>query len=145
MDFNIVQVLPVLVVLVIYGLVIMVITSSLRVAGVPARVRTLLAFLIFGVGLGVWVSLAWPLDSVTLVNLPAVLFGDALYTCSIQYLGDPGSSQAHYTIPWLFRVPRIYFMASLVFWVGLGTLIQLIINNRQQIYAGWRWCCPRQA
>jgi hypothetical protein len=133
MSFVLSLVLTILVLFTVYGLVLWGLTLALRRLGVPSKGSIIIAFLIFAVGTGVWVALVWPLDSSTLLNFPASLFGDALYQWSIRYLGDPSSPQAHYTIPWLLRVPQVYVVASIILWGFLGLMIQLIHNHRRQI------------
>ncbi len=119
----------------IYGLILWGLASALRRLGVPSRRVILLAFLIFAAGTGIWTALVWPLDSATLVNLPAAFLGDALYQWSIRLIGDPASSQAHYTIPWVLRVPQVYVLVSFLVWGSLGLVIQLIRNRWPQITA----------
>jgi hypothetical protein len=128
--------LPIVVLFVIYGLVLWGLILALRRLGIPSKGRIIIAFLVFAAGMGVWASLAWPLDMLTMINLPASLFGDALYQWSIRYLGDPGSPQAHYTIPWLLRVPQVYVLASIVFWGCLGLVLQLAVNLRNHVRSG---------
>ena len=133
------QVLPLLTIFVIYGLVLWGLTLALRKLRVPSKWAIALAFLIFAVGTGVWAAVVWPLDTSTLINLPASLFGDALYQWSIRYLGDLSSPQAHYTIPWLLRIPQVYVLASIIVWGLFGLVIQLVLNYRRQI-ASWSRC-----
>ena len=132
MSVSLAQITVILALLAIYGLITWGLTFLLRKLGVPSKWAIFLGFLAFGIGAGFWASLAWPLDSITLLNLPAALFGDALYQGSIQYLGDPSSSQAHYTIPWFLRIPKVYVLASIVLWGLLGLIAQLISNWQHQ-------------
>ncbi|MDO8567242.1 MAG: hypothetical protein Q7R57_00845, partial [Dehalococcoidales bacterium] len=74
-------------------------------------------------------ALAWPLDVITLINFPAVILGETIYIESIQHIGDPHSSQAHYTIPWLLRIPQVHVLASMIVWGTLGFLIQFVRNR----------------
>ncbi len=129
---NFVSVLYVLVLFAVYGLVLWGLTSALRKLGVPAKGVIILSFLVFAVAAGVWATQIWPMDIVVMVNLPVVYFGDALYQWSIRYLGEPSSSQAHYSIPWLLRIPQVYVIASIILWGLLGMTIQLIHNHRHQ-------------
>ncbi len=124
-----------MVIFTIYGLILWGLASALRRLGVPSRRVILLAFLLFAGGTGIWAALVWPLDSATLVNLPAASFGDALYQGAIRLIGDPASPQAHYTIPWVLRVPQVYVLASFVVWGPLGLGIQLVRNRWFQITA----------
>ena len=85
-----------------------------------------------GVVAGCLAVLVWPADSVMLVNLPGVLMGDFVYDTSIRLIGDPSSSQAHFTIPWLLRVPQVYLPVSIVLWGLVGAAVQLIANRRNR-------------
>jgi hypothetical protein len=90
------------------------------------RTRILLGFLLFGLLMGfltaLWSQLS---DNIFLPNFPAVLYGDAVYEYSIILFGNPNFSQAHYTIPWLLRVPQVYVPVSMLFWGLCGLVIQL--------------------
>ncbi len=138
MDFHWLEALIILAVFVVYSVVIWGLTRALRKLGIPAKLNIVLGFLFFGVGAGLWAALAWPLDSITLINFPAVFLGDTLYQQSILYLGDPSSSQAHYTIPWFLRVPQVHFIASIMLWGLLGLVIQLTYNQRKQMASFFR-------
>jgi hypothetical protein len=63
-------------------------------------------------------------DTLFLLNILGTLLGDTIYGLSIRFLGDPHSSQAHYTIPWILRVPQVYVPASVLFWGLLGWVIK---------------------
>lgn len=97
-----------------------------------SRTGILVGCLCGGVVAGCLAVLVWPADSVTLVNLPGVLMGDFVYHAAIRLIGDPSSSQAHFTIPWLFRVPQVYLSVSLVLWGLVGVVVQLITNRRNR-------------
>lgn len=88
-------------------------------------------FLVFGIGVG-FVSVWFDnnTDTVFFLNLPGTLFGDGIYHRSIAMFGDPASSQAHFTIPWLFRVPQVYVPASAVIWGVLGTILAFSLRPR---------------
>jgi len=58
-----------------------------------------------------------------------VLLGDWLYSASIRALGDPNSAQAHFTIPWLFRAPQAYALASVAVYAILGAVAQRVWNR----------------
>lgn len=84
-------------------------------------------FLIYGFIAGILSAWWWGVsDSVFLFNIPGVLLGDEVYSYSILFIGDPGSPQAHYTIPWILRVPQVYVPVSLMFWGLVGGLAQII-------------------
>ncbi len=132
------NVIVVVILFVIYGLVIGGLTLALRKLGVPSKWAIAFGFLLFSIGAGLWATQIWPRDTVVMVNFPAVLFGDVLYGGSIRYLGDPHSSQAHYTIPWFLRVPQVYFTASIILWGLVGLVIQLIHNRWTRIASLFR-------
>jgi len=54
---------------------------------------------------------------------------ERFYNLSIQYFGDSSSPQAHYTIPWILRIPQVYVMASLIL-CGLVSLPLQWVSNR---------------
>ena len=88
-------------------------------------------FIIFGTAVGfisVWFH--QHTDMLFLLNIPGTLLGDAVYGLSIRFFGDPNSSQAHYTIPWLCRIPQVYVPASVLFWGLLGTLFSVFLKLR---------------
>ncbi len=57
-----------------------------------------------------------------LPNLPGQILGEWAYDWAIAAIGDPTSSQARYTIPWILRVPQVIVPASVLVW-GLTGLI----------------------
>ncbi len=139
------NILIILALFTLYGLIIWGLTLALRKLGVPPKMAIILGFLAFAAGAGSWASLAWPLDTITLINFPAVLLGDTLYQQSILYLGNPHASQAHYTIPWFLRVPQVHFTASIILWGLLGLVVQLTHNRRHQIATFFRGYHPPEA
>ncbi len=89
------------------------------------------AFMVYGMVVGfIAVWFRQNADMVFLLNIPGTLFGDAVYGLSIRFFGDPHSSQAHYTIPWLFRIPQVYVPASTLFWGLIGTLLAVFLKPR---------------
>ena len=89
------------------------------------------SFAILGVALGfgtVWFN--ENTDAVFLLNIPGTLLGDAAYSLSIRFFGDPISSQAHYTVPWLLRIPQIYVLASVLFWGIIGTMFAVFLKRK---------------
>jgi hypothetical protein len=121
--------LSLLVLFAIYGLVVLGCTVILRLIGVPSRWMVLLGFLLFGVVIGLLVVWEWPLDIITVHNLPAALLGYEVYKWSIQLIGDPTSPNAHETIPWFLRIPQVLAIVSAFFWGLLGLLVQSAINS----------------
>ena len=72
-------------------------------------------------------------DNLFFPNIPGMLIGDNAYSLSINLLGDPSSSQAHYSIPWVLRLPQIYVPVSIVLWGLVGLIIQVLwkkVNRR---------------
>jgi len=96
------------------------------------KIKILIGFLIYGVIVGSLTAWWWHIsDNVFLPNIAGALFGDAVYEYSINFLGDPHSAQAHYTIPWILRLPQVYVPVSIVFWGLSGLVIQLAHNAHQ--------------
>lgn len=90
-----------------------------------------LGFVAFGVATGfIAVWFREHTDSLFLLNIPGTLLGDAVYRQSIRLFGDPHSPQAHYTIPWLLRIPQVYVPASLVFWGLIGALLTFFLKPK---------------
>ncbi len=88
-------------------------------------------FIIFGTAVGL--AAVWfrqNTDTVFLLNISGTLLGDAVYSGAIKLLGDPYSPQAHYTVPWLFRIPQVYVPASLFFWGVTGTLLAILLRPK---------------
>ncbi len=91
----------------------------------------LIGFVLYGIAVGfISVWFRQNTDSVFLLNIPGTLLGDAVYGLSIRFLGDPHSSQAHFTTPWLFRIPQVYVPASILFWGLLGTLFTVFLKPK---------------
>jgi len=91
-----------------------------------------MGFLVAGVVAGLAAMLAWPADAAVLLNLPGVLLGDLAYTWSISLFGEPSSAQAHYTIPWLLRVPQAYVLVSVLVYGLVGAIVQVVLNRRRK-------------
>jgi len=92
--------------------------------------KIVIGFLIYGVIVGL-LSAWWRhfSDNIFLLNIPGVLLGHEVYELSIYWLGDPGSPQAHYTIPGILRIPQVYIPVSMLFWGMIGLAIQMAINR----------------
>jgi hypothetical protein len=91
----------------------------------------MIGFIIYGIAVGfIAVWFRQNTDMVFLLNIPGTLLGDAVYGLSIRFFGDPHSSQAHYTIPWLFRIPQVYVPTSILFWGLLGILFTMFLKPR---------------
>ena len=94
------------------------------------KIRILIIILIYGICATSFSFLSWPNEGIHFIlNLPGNLLGEMIYQNSIENIGDPTSSQAHFTIPWVLRIPQVFVLTSMVFWVGLGTGIQIFYNK----------------
>ena len=117
----------------IYTLFCLGLMAALRKMRVSSKTRVFLSILILGVITGAIATVLWPQDSSVLFNIPAILIGDKIYIWSINQLGDPSSFQAHYTIPWLLRIPQVYVVVSVVFWGLVGLVVQLVHNRKAEV------------
>ena len=92
-------------------------------------------FIIFGITVG-FVSIWFynNTDTIFMLNIPGTLLGDGIYYRTIESFGDPYSSQAHYTIPWILRVPQVYVLASGLFWGILGALLSLFLKLKTMLW-----------
>ena len=95
------------------------------------KIIFIVCFLLFGIGVG-FVSVWFDdnTDTIFFLNIPGTIIGDGIYSGSIRLFGDPSSSQAHYTIPWLLRIPQVYVLASGLFWGLLGALFAFFLKLR---------------
>ena len=118
------------VVLGIYGLLIVTLAALLRRFRVPKSRAVFLSFLIFGLATGMLAVALWPMDTSVYPNVLAAWAGDWIYVHAIEFIGDPHSDQAHYTIPWLLRVPQVYALASFILCGTLGMVTQWLYNRR---------------
>jgi len=114
----------------LYGIVVLGLVLLLRKIGLSAKRAIIAGFLVFGAVTGTVAARAWPVDSSVYFNVFASLLGDQLYSLSIRYLGDARSAQAHYTIPWVLRVPQVYAVTSAVLCGLVGLLLQVVYNRR---------------
>jgi len=92
--------------------------------------KIFISFLIYGC-LAAFLSFWWQRisDAIFIFNIPGVLIGDEVYRLAINYLGNPNSPQAHYTIPWLLRITQVYIPVSIIFWGTVGLIIQFIVRK----------------
>ena len=114
----------------VYGLIAWGIVVLLCRLQVLPNTRVLVGCLVAGLVAGLVAMLAWPADVAVLLNLPGVLLGDMVYSGSIRLFGDPSSSQAHYTIPWLLRVPQVYVLVSILAYGLIGAIVQVVLNRQ---------------
>jgi hypothetical protein len=93
-----------------------------------------LVFLLFGGIMGLLAVYSWTTRSgetlplLILFNAPGILLGDELYVRSIDLLGEPSSEHAHFTIPWVLRVPQVYVISSMLSWGLVGLLAGLLTS-----------------
>jgi hypothetical protein len=100
-----------------------------RRMGIPSGRFILAAFLVVGFGLGILSALLWPLEPAVYVNVAGTAAGDWLYRISIERFGDPFSAQAHYTIPWVLRIPTVYVISTTVLYAAAGVFFQLLFDR----------------
>jgi disulfide bond formation protein DsbB len=129
-------IVPLLILPAIYGLVILGLVIVFRKMQVPPKKVVLVGFLVFGTAVGFFTAWLWPADSSFYFNVFGALLGDRVYDLSIQHFGDIISPQAHYTIPWVLRIPQVYVITSIVVYALLGLLLQLVYNRRLEIKDG---------
>jgi hypothetical protein len=92
--------------------------------------RILVGFLIYGIVVGLVSFWWWSIsDNLFLLNIPGELIGYEVYDIAIKFLGDPFSSQAHYSIPWVLRIPQVFVPVSTFFWGAIGLGIQTVFNR----------------
>jgi hypothetical protein len=97
-----------------------------RRSGMPEDRFVLVSFLVFGIVLGLASAFLWPQDLSVYLNVLGAAAGDGIYHTAITVIGNPNSDQAHFTIPWLFRVPLVYAWISPMLYGVIGLAIQLI-------------------
>ena len=122
--------LPLLIFCIIYGLAIFGLVKILSRMGVSSKKNIVISFFVFGIFIGFLILYTWHYDVVVLVSIFTVFLGDYVYQTSIQFLGNPNSAQAHYSIPWILRIPQVYVPVSIIFWSLMGGLIQYVYNRR---------------
>ena len=87
--------------------------------------------LAYGVAVG-FMSIAWHQprrDMLLPLNFPGELIAETVYVNSIRLFGDLSSPQAHFTIPWLLRMPQVTVPASAAFWGAVGLLVRGILRR----------------
>lgn len=124
------------VVLGIYGLLIVALAAILRRFRIPESRAVFLSFLVFGLATGMLAVALWPMDTSVYPNVLSAWAGDWIYVHAIEFIGDPHSDQAHYTIPWLLRVPQVYALASCALCTAMGMAMQWLYNRRPGAESG---------
>lgn len=96
-----------------------------------------MGFLTYGVVVGLLSYWWWHIsDNLFLLNIPVELLGYKVYDISIRFLGDPFSPQAHYTIPWVLRIPQVFVPISVLFWAMIGLVIQTVRRRLEMVGKG---------
>jgi hypothetical protein len=103
-----------------------------RRMGMPENRFVVVSFLLFGINLGLASALLWPRDLGVYLNVLGTAAGDWVYTASIQWIGNPNSDQAHYTIPWVLRIPQVTAWVSPLLYGAIGWLIQFGYDQIQK-------------
>lgn len=94
------------------------------------KIRILIIVLSYGIFASALSVFQWPNEGLGyIINLPGNLLGEIAYNNSIGYVGDPISPQAHYTIPWILRIPQVIIPMSMMFWAGIGLTAQFFYNT----------------
>ncbi len=128
--WNVTQVvLLVFVLTAIYAFVIVLLARILRGFRIANGRAVFAACLIFGLATGILVVLLWPSDSCFLPNILGIWLGDWIYIQAIAWIGDPYSDHANETIPWLFRVPQVYAIASIAWCAAAGWLLEWFLGQ----------------
>jgi hypothetical protein len=115
-----------------------------RRSGVPDTKCILYAFLFLGVVLGLISVFLWPGDLGVYANVPGTAAGDWLYRFSIEKFGNPNSDQAHYSIPWILRIPEVYAVVSPVVYFLLGMPIQFLYSQIKKSRVSKGFPIPRR-
>ena len=126
----------ILVLIAIYSAIIAAIAWLLRRSGIATGRAIAVAIFIFGLVSGVLVAKIWPYDTSVLVNFPAAWLGDWIYVQTIAWIGDPYSDRAHETIPWIFRVPQVYALASCVAYALIGSAAEILYRRTHSNVSG---------
>ena len=116
----------------LYGLALFGIFMGLGKLGISSEKRISLSFLLFGTVTGFLVAWVWPGDLAVRINYFTAFLGDEVYHLATRYLGDISSSQAHYTIPWILRIPQVYVIVAIISWGLIGAVIQFVYNRRMK-------------
>ncbi|MFA5056052.1 MAG: hypothetical protein WC562_07780 [Dehalococcoidia bacterium] len=106
----------------------LVVVFLLHKIGISERYIIFAGFAVFGLFAGTFSGLVEHREGLMISNFIGVCLGDEVSSYAINHLGDPYSPQAHYTIPWVFRVPQVYLFASLVSYSIIGLIIQAAYN-----------------
>jgi hypothetical protein len=89
--------------------------------------------LLFGTALGLASVVLWPKDLGVYLNIPGTAAGDWVYRFSIEAFGNPHSDQAHYSIPWMMRVPQIHAVVSPILYLLPGIAVQWVYNRVRRV------------
>jgi hypothetical protein len=114
----------------VYAVILLGMILLLHKIGVSRKSAVVLGFLIFGVVTGILTAWAWPIESSIYFNVYGTWLGDQAYGLAIRTIGDEGSSQAHYTIPWLLRIPQVYVITCILVSGLVGLVAQWVYVRR---------------
>lgn len=115
--------------LLIYALPMAAFIFLLRALGAAKRRVIFISFSLLGLTLGLLSALSLNYKELMFnLNMPGMILGESIYVFAINHLGDPHSAFAHYTIPWILRIPQLYLLTTAAVWGLAGTVIQLVYN-----------------
>lgn len=120
--------LPYLIYLSVYGLIILGLVVFLRKRGISENIVVFAGFALFGILSGFLAALYGHMEPQYMLNILGVPLSEEIYGYAIDRYGDPSSAFAHYTIPWVLRIPQLAFFTSAIIWGLLGLPAQLIYN-----------------
>jgi hypothetical protein len=96
--------------------------------------QILKGFIVYGVTVGLLSYWWWRIsDNLFLLNIPGDLLGYLVYDLSIKFLGNPFSPQAHYTIPWILRIPQVFVPVSVIFWGTFGLALLAVYDKLKRL------------
>ncbi|MFA4837245.1 MAG: hypothetical protein WC749_14410, partial [Dehalococcoidia bacterium] len=117
------------IVLIFPGICIVALALLFRGLGMSKRQIIFASFAAFGLLSGLMLASSKSSEGLQMVNIIGENLGERIYEFSIDHFGNPHSSNAHYTIPWLLRLPQVRLFTSVVPLSFLGLLAQLVYNR----------------
>ncbi len=100
--------------------------KSFRLLRLCGNKVLIVSFFLFGITLGLASALLWPRDLGVYINILGTAAGDWVYRTAIAWIGNPYSGQAHFTIPWLLRIPQVYAWITPVIYAVIGLAVQYL-------------------
>jgi hypothetical protein len=96
---------------------------------ISSKSKILVGFLLYGVLVGLLSFWWWGIsDNILLLNIPGELIGYEVYNIAISLFGDPFSPQAHFSIPWILRIPEVFIPVSIICWGAIGLVFQIVYS-----------------